>query len=101
MPAAALLRRRWPSMLPRRALVSRISRFRRNKNRRRRPGEEIARSEGYVRQLYEADRDRKGSVPSTSELVLFPVAIPASGESDFCEFRFRTFERSRWKSKPT
>src|SRR5947208_1452281 len=37
MPAAALLRRRWPSMLPRRALVSRISRFRRNKSRRRRP----------------------------------------------------------------
>src|ERR1700704_1675250 len=83
MPAAALLRRRWLSMLPGRALVSRISRFRRNNNRRRRPGEEIARSEGYVRQLYETDRDRKGSVPSTSERVLFPVAIPASARVTF------------------
>jgi hypothetical protein len=51
------------------------------------------------------DRDRKGSVPSASELVLFPVAIPASGERDSCEFRFRTFERSgcevKVKATPT
>src|ERR1700680_4904696 len=40
MPAAALLRRRWPSTLPRRALASRISRFPPNNNRRRRLGED-------------------------------------------------------------
>src|SRR6267143_835244 len=60
MPAAARLRRHWPSTLPKRALVSRISRFRRNKSRGR-PGEETARSEGYVCQFYETDRDRKRS----------------------------------------
>src|ERR1700730_13890300 len=75
MPAAASLRRRWPFTLPKKALVSRISRFRRNKSRRRGLGVETARSEGYLCQFLRDGSEEECQAPA--ELVPFPVAIPA------------------------